>query len=509
MSGPRHSRYSPHLVAPADLERLFVGRDDLLARLVNDVRDSVADGSGRYVLIVGPRGAGKSHLSALLRARLSAALGETAVLVALDEEENVGSLVDLLARVLRKFPVESALPSAQTQLQALRRLPHHEAEERAVGLMEARLRERAFVLSLENTDQIFDDLGRDGQQRLRTVLQAHPHWSVVATSRTLGPAFLRPQSPFFNTFAVHTLAPLDPVGCRDLLARLADMDGRDDLAEFLRTSTGLARVRAIHHFAGGNPRAMALLHPYLTQERLGELIGAFYDLSDELTPYFREQMARLPSGQRPILEALAENWRPMSPSELADALFQTPATVSVQLKRLREDRLVVAMSVGRERFYEIAEPLHRLAWAMKRRDGAGEAFARFLRHWHAMSEMEGLSADNLVANGRDALPSDPQGPEGFLGTLADGSRMPLLAADVAGSSTMKVTVRNNLLAVLGRIEAALGHEPSITSAIRALPHDTTQYARLAEAERRAVQDVLGRFGASDTLAALPAEACFD
>jgi hypothetical protein len=74
---------------------------------------------------------------------------------------------------------------------------------------------------------------------------------------------------------------------------------------------------------------------------------------------------------------------------------------------------------------------------------------------------------------------------------------------------MKVTVRNNLLAVLGRIEAALGHEPSITSAIRALPHDTTQYARLAEAERRAVQDVLGRFGASDTLAALPAEACFD
>ena len=131
-----------------------------------------------------------------------------------------------------------------------------------------------MVLSLENTDQIFEDLGRDGQQRLRNMLQAHPHWSVVATSRTLGPAFLRPQSPFFNTFAVHTLAQLDPVGCRDLLARLADMDGRDDLAEFLRTPTGLARVRAIHHFAGGNPRAMALLHPYLTRERLGELIVA-------------------------------------------------------------------------------------------------------------------------------------------------------------------------------------------------------------------------------------------
>ena len=120
---------------------------------------------------------------------------------------------------------------------------------------------------------------------------------------------------------------------------------------------------------------------------LDDLIEAFYDLSDELTPYFQEQMTRLAPGQRPIVEALAENWRPMSPSELADALFMTPATVSAQLKRLRDDRIVSAIAVGRERFYEIAEPLHRLARAMKRTDAVGETLARFLVHWHERDEL--------------------------------------------------------------------------------------------------------------------------
>lgn len=390
MSGPRHSRFSPHVVDQANLERLFVEREPLLARLVDDVSAGVVEGGARYVLLVGPRGAGKSHLAALLRARLSARLQGSAILAGLDEEEHVGSLLDLLARVLRAFPPDPSIPDAQVQLRSLRGVSHEEAVERAVGLIEARLADRALILSFENADQLFEDLGREGQQVLRRVLQAHPRWSMVATSRTLGPMFVRPQQPFFNTFAVHSLEALPPEGCRELLARLADVDGREDLASFLRTPTGLARVRAIHHFAGGNPRAMALLHPYLTLAKLDELVEAFYDLSEELTPYFQEQMSRLPAGQRPILEALAENWRPMSPGELAEALFQAPAAVSMQLKRLREDRLVTALSVGRERFYEIAEPLHRLARAMKRTDGVGAALARFLRHWHQPGELEGL-----------------------------------------------------------------------------------------------------------------------
>ena len=370
---PRHSRFSPNLVPVEALEQAFVGRGAQLARLVEDVASGVEEGGARYLLLVGPRGAGKSHFSALLCARVRRRVGDAAVVVALDEEEHVGSLLDLLARLLRAFPSVAGVPEPRVQLQAVRGLGHEEAVERVVGMIEARLDGRSLVLAFENADQLFADLGRQPVQVLRRILQSHPGWSVVATSRTVSAAFQEARQPFFQTFAVHPLLPLTPEECRDQLARLADLDEKADLAEYLRTSRGLDRVRAVHHFTGGSPRAMALLYPYLDRARLDDLIEAFYDLSDELTPYFQEQMTRLAPGQRPIVEALAENWRPMSPSELADALFMTPATVSAQLKRLRDDRIVSAIAVGRERFYEIAEPLHRLARAMKRTDEIGRA----------------------------------------------------------------------------------------------------------------------------------------
>lgn len=388
MSAPRHSRFSPHLVSGDDLDALLVGRDAIAGRLLADLVSAVRTGGARYELLVGPRGAGKSHLSALLRYRLERALSGEAIVVALDEEEHVGSLLGMLARLLRRFPAEEGLPGTADQEQALRGVPRGEAVTRAVTMMEARLEGRALVIFLENLDQLFEDVGREGQQRLRSILQTHPRWSVVATSRTLTPAFTKPQQPFFHTFSPHALAPLTPVECRDQLLRLARIDRKADLAAFLATPTGLARVTAIHHFTGGNPRAMALVYPYLTREKLDELVEAFYGLSEELTPYFQEQMARLASGQRPVLEALAENWRPMSPSELSERLFETPATISVQLKRLRDDRLVTALAVGRERFYEIAEPLHRLARAMKRPDRIGEVLARFLRFWYTEPELD-------------------------------------------------------------------------------------------------------------------------
>lgn len=546
MSGLRHSRFSPHLVAGEQLDRLYVGRGGLVDQLVADLVSAVGTGGARYELLVGPRGAGKSHLSALVRHRLAKALVDDAIIVALDEEEHVGSLVGLLARLLRRFPDEPGLPSTSDQERALRGFPRGEAVERAVGLMEARLGARALVIFLENLDQLFEDIGREGQQRLRSVLQTHPRWSIVATSRTLAPAFTKPQQPFFHTFAPHVLEPLGAEACRDQLLRLAQADGKTELATFLATQTGLARVHAIHHFTGGNPRAMALVYPYLTREKLDDLVGAFYDLSEELTPYFQEQMARLATGQRPVLEALAENWRPMSPSELAERLYETQATISMQLKRLKDDRLVTSLAVGRERFYEIADPLHRLARAMKRPDRIGEVLARFLRFWYAEPELDRL-LERPFPSSRDAHPHMPS----LL--LADSAvSAPTLVdqlSDVppnltAASASLSVLVRRpgdalmlafpsgaphawrvpaalaanvrlgaaaarspETLTQLNRLDAFfnLGDSIAIGRAIAALPTTTVPWARLAAEERAVARQILERGYATDLLARVPDE----
>lgn len=390
MTRPRSSRFSPDVVDPADLERTFVGREQLLKGLAEDVAATALAGGARYELIVGPRGAGKSHLMALLKHRLKGRpdLAGGMLLAALGEEENVASLLDLLVRILRAMPEEPGLPLTATQVGSILDAPHRDGMERVVRLIEGRVGDRALVIVVENLDLVFQAIRKEGQSVLRNVLQSHPRWSVVATSRTFGAPFTRTGSPFFRSFVHRPLHPLDPVQCRALLVRLAEVQGDPALRRELETPEGLARVRTIHHLAGGSPRAMALIYPYLSRRTLEDLEAAFFDLADELTPYFQEQVARLPPGQRPLLEHLAEGWRPVSVGELARLTLTTHQATSSNLRYLGRDRLADALTVGRERFYEVAEPLHRIARAMKRPDGAPAVFARVLRCWYTEREIE-------------------------------------------------------------------------------------------------------------------------
>ena len=386
---PRSSRFSPHLVPADRLEALFVGRSELAAAIESALVGTVSEGGARYELLVGPRGMGKSHLVAILVARLarSEALLGRAVVVALSEEEHVASLLDLLARLLRAMPAEEGMEPPEAQAASLRKNPGLEGERRAVHLIAQRLSGRALILALENLDRVFEAMGPGGQKRMRAILQEQGRWSLLASSQTAGPPFHNRDQPFYRMFVERPLEALSVSECRDMLLRLANAHEEGALAEKLATPTGLARVRAIHHLTGGTPRAMAVLFPYLDAETLERLEDAFFELADELTPYFQEQMRARSAGQQAVLEQLAESWRPRTVGELAEATFTSHASTAGQLRHLHGDRLVSRMPLGREAFYEIADPLWRIARAMKRPDRAPTVFVRFLRFWHTREEI--------------------------------------------------------------------------------------------------------------------------
>jgi hypothetical protein len=384
VSGPRSSRFSPHLVAPERLEALLVGRAPLLAELVDSTTRTVGSGAARYELLVGPRGAGKSHVLAVLVHRIRAQLSDVALVVALDEEEHVASLVDLLVRVLRRLPVPAGQPDTRELELSLRRQP---TDSRAVQFIHERLLGRPLVLALENLDRIFAALGTVGQQRLRAILQEQGSWSVLATSQTAGPEFLNQDRPFYRMFNLRELSPLSVEQCQEMLILLADTHDQAALAQRLRQPEGLARVRAIHHVIGGSPRAVAMTFPYLTVATLDQLELAFYGLADDLTPYYQEQIRARSAGQQAVLEALAEAWQPLAVHDISDATYNATGSTGTHLRQLSQDRLVQALTVGRERFYEIADPLWRIARAMKRPDQAPVAMIRFLRFWHTRDEL--------------------------------------------------------------------------------------------------------------------------
>lgn len=515
------SRFSPRSLEPAQLERLTIGREQLLTHLERVITGAVVSGQGRFDLLVGPRGAGKSHCIGVLDARLraSAQVMGRAIVVAPPEELHPTSLVALLAAVLREFPDDPDAGPAIDALRSLQRVRDGDGERRAVELIRARLDGRSLVILLENLDELFEMLGREGQQRLRNILQTQRRWSIVASSRSLSPAFVKHEAPFHGTFNQHRLEPLSPEQCRDMLAALADAHGKAELAAALRTSTGLRRVHAIHHLLGGNPRTMAFVFRQLDADRLDHFDLALPDLADDIKPYFQAQTARLSPAQRGVMELLAESWRPLTVTELAEQGFTSQASTSGALRHLRRDQFVSVNVVGREHFYEIADPLHRLVCANERPRDAIQAFARVIGGWYADDVLGDFPTRN-----RYVLPDEVRS----LSVAADGSQLGERAKDeravvdalLEGSSPDEWLARASMedadalcscvypwLASRRSPEplrAILGRVPSLLERMPALACKTAReaVARLSEPEREFIRKILEAHEDSEGLAEL-------
>lgn len=434
----RPSRFSPRSEALEALEARTVGRDELCESIVAGMTAAVRSGQARFELLLGPRGAGKSHLLGLVEGRLRNRLSDHAVVVGLPEELHPSSLVHLLAEILRSLPRDPEDGPVERQLAILAASPE-DACDRAVSMIRATLRGLPLVIALENLDLVFAAIGRDGQLQLRAILQTERTWSIVASARSQVPAFSKESEPFFGTFVARMLEPLSAEGCRELLVRLACACGRDALAEELRTPAGLARVKTLRHVLGAYPRAMAFIFPHLHHERPEAVEEALHDLAEELTPYFQEQMSRLPPGQRPVAELLAERWTPLSVTEISNATFTHQATTSTHLRRLRQDAIVRCTKLGRECFYEISDPLFRIARAMKRDDLRARTFLRVLQAWYEAREPDAWGPGLGELSGFH----EPSAAE--LGDYHETRFMPLLEGILHGKS-------HEVLSTLDRLE---------------------------------------------------------
>ena len=84
------------------------------------------------------------------------------------------------------------------------------------------------------------------------------------------------------------------------------MRADQELASFVKTPAGHARIRAVGHLAGGNHRVYAILSHLLTRQSLDDLVEPFMGMVDELTPYYQSRMADLSPQQCKIVEVLCD-----------------------------------------------------------------------------------------------------------------------------------------------------------------------------------------------------------
>jgi tetratricopeptide (TPR) repeat protein len=396
--------FTPSRTAPEDLEAILVQRHDLIKDAVERVRESALTAHKHHLLFVGPRGCGKTHLVTLVVSRISAD-GEAFQrlrLAWLNEDETCTSLLELLIKI--HTVLEKGYPSEfrGEDLTDAYELKPADALEFVEQRLLTSLGAKTLVVVAENLDALFESMGAEGQKQLRAFIQEHPQLAIVATAQRLVEDLSDRASPFFGFFQTEHLKPLSVDQATVLLQNIALVQGKKEVTEFLTTSRGRSRVRALHHLSGGNHRIYIVLSQFITLESMDTLIGPFMKMVDELTPYYQERVRWLPPLQRKIVEMLCACEGTVPVKEIARKLFSTPQTISSQLQSLREKGYVESSQRGRESLYEISEPLMRICVEVKENQNKQplRLLVDFLRVWYDEEELErrlGLSSPNSVA----------------------------------------------------------------------------------------------------------------
>ena len=392
----RGSRYSPGNMDRESLEALFVGRGDVMEDVLSRVTTSIRSPEKHYVLLVGPRGSGKTHFLALAHHRLmdrfdtANARARVAVALLNEEEWGVASYVDLVVRILRALAGEAPdLDAEIARIYDRFSKDPADAETLAVALLREHTRGKTLLLLCENLADLFHGLGEEGQKRWRATIQEDGNWAIVASTPSLFAAVTLQDNPFYGFFTIRALEKIDFETGLDLLSKKAVHEGKTELAESLRTPLGRARARAIHHLAAGNHRAYVVLFDFLDKESLEDLVGPFMDMVDDLTPYYQDRMRQLPPAQRKIVEFLCLEGKPATIKDISTPCLMSHQTAAKQLGELETAGFVSRTRSGRNTFCELLEPLMRICIEVKdNKTQHFRLFVEFLRHWFTTRELE-------------------------------------------------------------------------------------------------------------------------
>ncbi|MCA1691104.1 MAG: tetratricopeptide repeat protein [Actinobacteria bacterium] len=384
--------FNPSASPPEMLESFTVGREVELTAITDALRAAATSGARPHVLVVGSRGSGKTHLLTLAVHRVHAdpdLASRLAVAWMPEDDYSVTSYRDLLRSTIDSL--QAGLPDQ----------PPPDADADLEDALLALLGDRTLVMVVENLDRIMRRIGLSGQRSLRAFLNNHQRAVVVASTPALFHGVSSHDAPFYGAFRVVPLGELSVDEGRELLLRVARLDGDDELSGYLASPQGLRRLQAVADLAGGLPRLWLLMAGCMTVDLLDELVPLFIKLLDELTPYYKARLDDLSGARAKLVISLcrtlsgAGGRRPvgaMTVKELAAATGMTEQSASKQLGELERARFVRSRKPEggdrRTTFYEIREPLLRHCLELKEVRGKPlTLIVSVLRDWYELSAL--------------------------------------------------------------------------------------------------------------------------
>ena len=418
---PILSTYTPSNTDPELLKRIFVQREKLLERIVDRLSRSMTTGDKHHILLIGPRGCGKTNLVSLAVWELqkNPQLADCMRIAWLGEDDSFTGLIHLAFGIASQLAKEYPKEFPADFKTAVRGLPNDDAALAVLQSTVGRLGARNLLLVTENMDQTFHSLGDSGQKKWRAFLQETRKIATLATAQQLFSGVSDRKEAFFGFFDIQHLKPLSVDEAVELITRISVEHSNRELIRYLKSAEGQFRIRALHYLAGGNHRMYVLLSEFLTKESLDDLVAAFDSLANDMTPFFQERIRALPDQQRQLVQCLCDAQGALTVKEIASETFIDERVCSKQLGNLREKGYVRSEKRGKESYYDISEPLMRLCLEVKNQHGRPlRLLARFLRAWFPVTELESKLNGNNNARVSEYCKLAIESGDGFKGTLA-------------------------------------------------------------------------------------------
>lgn len=346
--------------------RQFVVRKRELGIVLDTLRGNVGAPSCQHVLLVGPRGRGKTMLLARVAAEIRTdeeLSGQLLPVRFMEESHEIFDLGDfwlealfyLTREITDSHPrISRDLQTTHAALARQERGAEFEERVRATVLETADRLGRQLVLMVENLQAMCGDVDDDFGWKLRESLQTEPKVMLLATATSRFEGLDDTREPFFELFRIVCLERLDTEECQRLW-QMASGEARSE-----------RQIKALEILTGGDPRLLVIVAEFSRHRSLHDLMEEMVSLIDEHTEYFRSHLDGFAKTERRVYLSVIDLWQPSYASEVAARARMDIRTVSSLLGRLADRGVVTVEGGGRKRQYSATQRLYSIYYKLRR-----------------------------------------------------------------------------------------------------------------------------------------------
>ena len=377
-----------------ELIEQFVVRKREFDIVLETLSGNIDSKSCQHVLVVAPRGRGKTMLLArvAVELRFDDKLSRCLLPVRfMEENQEIFNMADFWLETLFYLARENAtrdpdfsreLQEAHAALSSRWREETLEEHARAAVLDAAGRLGKKLVLMVENFQALCQNVDKDFGWKLRSVLQLEPQIILLATATSHFRGLNNVQQPFFELFRIVALEPLAIDECRRLWQVVSG------------EAVSKREIRPLQILTGGSPRLLVIVAAFARHRSLRRLMEELVTLIDDHTEYFRNHLEVLGRTERRVYVAVIDLWQPSSTGEIAARARMDVRTVSTMLGRLVSRGSVASNGTGRKRSYVATERLYSIYYKLRReRDEAAvvQNLIHFMIVFYSEAELAEMS----------------------------------------------------------------------------------------------------------------------